>query len=151
MEIRLDDLSGKAIQRLLSIHCAEAIGHSPEGLSHALPIEVLREAAITFWTAWAGASLMGCGAIRELSSVHGEIKSMHTAAIHRRKGVSSAMLRHILEESRRRGYSALSLETHPTEIYAPARALYKQFGFAECGPFGSYIDNPNSYFMTLKL
>jgi hypothetical protein len=29
--------------------------------------------------------------------------------------------------------------------------LYSKYGFEECGPFGSYVDDPNSVFMTKAL
>jgi len=35
--------------------------------------------------------------------------------------------------------------------FAPARALYERFGFVYCEPFGDYIPDPNSMFMTLGL
>lgn len=35
--------------------------------------------------------------------------------------------------------------------FAPARGLYARFGFMLCGPFGDYIEDPNSVFMTREL
>jgi len=35
--------------------------------------------------------------------------------------------------------------------YAPARTLYARFGFVSTGPFGDYVLDPNSCFMTLDL
>jgi len=37
------------------------------------------------------------------------------------------------------------------EAFAPARLLYEEFGFAYCGPFADYVQDPNSVFMTLRL
>ncbi len=34
---------------------------------------------------------------------------------------------------------------------APTHALYRSFGFRECGPFGAYVDNGFSVFMSLPL
>jgi putative acetyltransferase len=61
------------------------------------------------------------------------------------------MLRHILAEAKRRGYRRLSLETGAMPYFEPARRLYAGFGFAPCGPFGSYVLDPNSVFMTREL
>ena len=46
------------------------------------------------------AGLLGCGALRVLSAVHGEVKSMHTAEASRRQGAGSALLRHIIAAAR---------------------------------------------------
>ena len=100
------------------------------------------------WTAWKERDLLGCGALFELDPLHGEIKSMRTARGHLRKGVSSSMLQHIMAEAERRSYTRLSLETGSMEAFAPAHALYTGFGFTLCEPFGSYVLDPNSVFMT---
>ncbi|MEO1275136.1 MAG: GNAT family N-acetyltransferase [Pseudomonadota bacterium] len=68
------------------------------------------------------------GALRDLSALGaaeaGEIKSMHTAAEARGRGIGAALLSHILSEARARGYTALYLETGSNEGYAAARALH---------------------------
>ncbi len=151
MEIRLDDLSGPEIARLLEEHLRGVARHSPPESIHALPLEALRRPDVTFWTAWDGAELLGCGALREIDPRHGEIKSMRTAAAHARRGVASALLRHILDEARRRSYRRLSLETGSMAAFEPARSLYARFGFRACGPFAEYVEDPNSVFMTLEL
>jgi putative acetyltransferase len=60
-------------------------------------------------------------------------------------------MRHILEEAKRRSYRRLSLETGSMDAFAPARSLYARFGFQQCGPFGDYVEDPNSVFMTREL
>jgi putative acetyltransferase len=37
------------------------------------------------------------------------------------------------------------------EAFRPAQRLYESFGFTYCGPFGDYVEDPNSVFMTLRL
>src|SRR4029077_15465380 len=118
---------------------------------HALDLDALRSPGITFWTGWDGDHLLGCGALKELDRVHGEIKSMHTAAAYRGRGVALSLLKHIVEEARSRSYRRLSLETGSRVAFAPARMLYAGFGFVTCGPFGGYILDPNSVFMTFEL
>ena len=100
---------------------------------------------------WEEDDLLGCGALKELDSKHGEIKSMRTALAHRGKGVASRVLEHVLQEARRRGYESLYLETGAMPEFAPARALYLRYGFEVCGPFADYADDPNSVFMTKKV
>jgi putative acetyltransferase len=95
--------------------------------------------------------VLGCAGLRELSSSHGELKSMRTANLHRRRGVGVALLDHVVGAARARGYARVSLETGPTAEFAPARSLYAAYGFRPCGPFGSYAVDEFSVFMTLEL
>jgi len=125
--------------------------HSPPESIHALDLDALRKPEITFWSAWEDGELMGCGAIKELDSRHGEIKSMRTASAHLRKGVAAALLRRMFDEAKRRSYRQLSLETGSTEAFAPAHRLYAAFGFKLCGPFADYVDDPFSVFMTREV
>ncbi len=125
MTIEKDDLSGPEIAALLAEHLASMHRQSPPGSVHALPLDALRRPEITFWSAWENGALLGCGALKELDPHHGEIKSMRTAAGHLRKGVATAMLRHILAAARKRGYSRLSLETGAQSGFEAARQLYR--------------------------
>ena len=106
---------------------------------------------ISFWTIWDEDSLLAIGAIKRLTNDHGEVKSMHTAEAARRRGLGSAMLLHIIANASAGGMSRLSLETGSSDYFRPARVLYKSFGFIECRPFGDYVEDPNSVFMTLDL
>ena len=151
MKIRLDDLSGLQIQALLSEHLRNMYAVTPAESVHALDLERLRSPDITFWTAWEGATLMGCGALRELDRLHGEIKSMRTPEAKRRQGAGRAILNHIVCVARTRGYQRLSLETGAMAAFSPAQKLYESAGFTFCGPFAEYCDDPNSAFMTLVL
>jgi putative acetyltransferase len=151
MHIRVDDLRGPEIAALLATHVAFCRASSPPESTHVLDLDALRAPGITFWSAWDGAELLGCAAVKELDPAHGEVKSMHTAARQRGRGVGLALLRQIVAEARSRGYRRLSLETGSMEAFAPARSLYARFGFAECPPFGDYRLDPNSVFMTIEL
>ena len=151
MNIVEDDLTGGPVLALLERHMAHMRSLSPPESVHALDLSGLRGPEITFWTVWDGADLVGCGALKQIDPAHGEIKSMHTAAEHRGRGVAAAMLAHILAEARRRGYRRLSLETGSMDGFIPARMLYARNGFVECPPFGDYAEDPNSTFMTFVL
>jgi putative acetyltransferase len=76
---------------------------------------------------------------------------MRTVSSHLRKGVAATLMRHILDEAKRRSYERLSLETGSTEPFAPARSLYASFGFRPCRPFADYADDPFSVFMTREI
>jgi putative acetyltransferase len=151
MHIELDNLSRPAVHALLNEHLRGMSSLSPADSVHTLDIAGLRQPDITFWTAWSGFDLLGCGALKELSSTHGEIKSMRTAAEHLRKGVARAVLAHIVDEARRRSYHRLSLETGSMQAFQPAHRLYLEFGFTFCGPFADYIEDPHCVFMTRTL
>ncbi len=151
MEIKVDDLSGPEVRALLEEHLRHMHSVSPPESVHALDLEGLRRPEVTFWTAWEGGELVGCGALKQLDPRHGEVKSMRTAAAHLRKGVAARLLEHILAEAARRGYARLSLETGSQDAFEPARQLYARFGFDYCEPFADYREDPNSVFMTREL
>lgn len=151
MDIKVDDLSGTEIAELLEEHLQDMAVHSPPESIHALDLEKLRKPEITFWSAWEDKELVGCCALKELDSGHGEIKSMRTALSHQRKGVAKKLLQHLFEEAVRRGYTRLSLETGSMQAFQPARKLYENFGFHYCQPFADYREDPNSVFMTKDL
>lgn len=151
MTIRKDDLSGPEIAALLAEHLQCMAEVSPPESCHALNIQKLRQPEITFWSVWQGEELAGCGPLKELDATHAEIKSMRTANAHLRKGVATMLLEHIIQEAKRRGYRRLSLETGAMAFFEPARRLYSRFGFQRCAPFGDYVEDPNSVFMTKEL
>jgi putative acetyltransferase len=151
MRIEIDDLTRPEVLALLNEHLSNMYELSPPESVHALDVSKLRSPGITFWTVWENEALMGCGALKELTPRHGEIKSMRTPAAHRRTGAARAMLAHILAEAKRRKYERLSLETGSSAAFLPAQTLYASAGFTRCDRFGDYPDDPNSVFMTLKL
>jgi len=151
MRIEIDDLTRPQVLALLNEHLTNMYELSPPESVHALDVSKLRGSDITFWTVWEGTELLGCGALKELSPAHGEVKSMRTPQKMRRRGAGRAVLTHIVGVARQRAYQLLSLETGSAEAFLPAQKLYESFGFTYCGPFGDYKDDPNSVFMQLRL
>lgn len=151
MEIVKDNLTGDAIIAFLLEHLADMRSISPPESSHALDVDGLRAADVTFWTVWEGGDLLGCGALKALDAAAGEIKSMRTAPAHRGKGIGATMLEHIISEAKRRQYAWLYLETGSMAAFAPARALYAKYGFRYRAPFAHYREDPNSVFMEKAL
>jgi putative acetyltransferase len=145
------DFSDPRVIDLLEAHLASARAETAPGSAHAMDITGLQSSEISFWTMWDGETLLAVGALKRLSPDHGEVKSMHTARSARGRGVGSAMLRHIIAAARDGGLSRLSLETGSWEYFRPARALYRKHGFVDCPPFGDYVPDPNSVFMSLDL
>lgn len=151
MLIEVDDLTRPEVHALLNEHLQNMHALGPPESVHALDLDKLRQPGITFWSAWEGPLLVGCGALKELDARHAEVKSMRTPAAHRRRGAGRAILSHLIQEARSRGYERLSLETGTVDAFIPAHRLYQSFGFSFCGPFAGYVEDPNSVFMTLAL
>jgi putative acetyltransferase len=148
LKIEVDDLSGPAIADFLDEHVQEMRSITPLESKHALDLDGLRRPEVTFWSMWDGDLLVGCGAIKRLDASHAELKSMRTAPARKRSGVASRLLEHIIAETRRMGFTRLSLETGSAEFFRPARSLYEKFGFTYCKPFADYRLDPHSVFMT---
>ena len=103
---------------------------------------------VTVFSVRADDHLLGIGALRQIDPNHAELKSMHTAAAARGRGVSRALVNHLLAVAAARGVSRVSLECGAGEAFAPARALYAAAGFEPCGPFGDYSATEDNVFMT---
>jgi len=145
------DLDSVDVIDLLRFHFDQMQSTSPPEACHVLPLDGLKDPAVTFWAVRDEGRLVGVGALKELASDHGEVKSMRTAPEALGRGVGSLVLAHIVNEARRRGYARLSLETGNTEPFAAALRLYERDGFVSCGPFGDYQDTPFTRFFTCEL
>jgi len=151
IDILPGDFSDQRVTGLIIHHFTTARAATDICSAHALDIAGLQTLDITLWTAWNEDTLMGVGALKQLTTAHGEVKSMHVLEAMRGRGAGSAILRHIIDAARARGYARLSLETGSMEYFAPARALYRRHGFADCEPFGEYVPDRNSCFLTIEL
>ncbi len=144
-----DDPLAADVQLLLEKHLAFAKGVTPAEDVHALDVAGLLVEDISLFSIRRDGVLLAVGALKQLDSLHAEIKSMHVAAAARGQGVGRAMIDHLVGTARARGYSRVSLETGPMAAFSPARALYASAGFTYCEPFADY--GPRSVCMTLEL
>jgi putative acetyltransferase len=151
MELREGGLDDPRVIDLIAHHLAEARGSTPQDNAHALGAEALRHPDISFWTAWDGETLLGFGALRQLSPEHGEIKSMRTAPDHLRRGVARAILAHLVALARTRGHTRVSLETGTAPMFDAANRMYEAAGFIDGPAFGGYPESPHNRFMTMAL
>ncbi len=153
MDIRIqeDEPTRPECLALLQVHHAHMQAHTSPEKIYALDASGLAAPGMTFWSMWGDGRLIGFGALKELDAAHGEIKSMHTRAAERGRGLGEQMLMHVMAEARARGMTALYLETGAPEGFIPARRLYEKHGFALCGPFGDYTLDPMSVFMSRAL
>ena len=146
-----DGLEGPEVTDLLAFHLAEMHALSPPCKVHAMPVARLRQPDVTFYSAWDGEALAAVGALREIDAARGELKSMRATPAYRGKGAGEAILRHLVAEARRRGYTWLGLETGRPDAYLPARSLYRKHGFSECADFADYIGDAFSLCMIREL
>jgi putative acetyltransferase len=151
LRAHLDDLSSAEVQNLVAEHLQGMHGNSPPGHVHALAIDGLRRPEVTFWSIWEDQMLCGCGALKELDPVSGEIKSMRTRAAYLRRGVGQFVLDEITRTAIDRGYRHLYLETGTGPAFEAAHSLYRRNGFSWCGAFGDYDATDFNVFMAKAL
>ena len=148
MDIREGGLDDPRVVALLDAYFEGLRANTRAESSRLLDHAALRTSDTTFWTAWDGEHLLGCCALKALDAEQGEVKAMRTSEEHLRRGTGAALLSHILGLARARGYRRLSLETGTGPAFEPSYALYRQFGFTDCGPFAAYKEDPHSCFMS---
>lgn len=154
MQLLLANLDDKAVQQLLLEHLEHLRTLSPPESVHALDLNALRAPEIELWTVWQNNQIMGCGALKKLSSENtniAELKSMRTSSLFLRQGVAQVILSHLIEQAKLQGVETLYLETGPAPAFSAALNLYKKNGFEICGPFANYRPDPFSVFMKKNL
>ena len=139
------------VNELLKKHFIELRSVSPEGSTHVLDIDGLKDPSIKFWSLWENNKLVGCGALKFLEKNHGEFKSIRVADEFKKKGIGERIIKHLIEEAKKLKISKLSIETGAGEFFAPARKLFNKFGFKKSEPFAHYKVDPNSCYFSLDL
>lgn len=149
LTVAFDTPNTPDVRALLERHFTLMRAGSPEESCHVMePDTLLERGAVLVAARDELKRVLGIGAMTVIAPGHGELKSMHTAAEARGKGVAQAILTTLVQTARDRSISRLSLETGSADTFAPARALYMRNGFAACEPFGTYVLDPLSVFMT---
>lgn len=151
MIVRPADFHDPQIIALLNTHLTDMHTNTPPGGVYALDLSGLQKPDVSFFGVWSGQTLVGMGALKELSSTTGELKSMRTHADHLRRGVAATMLDHLIATARSRGYKRLSLETGTGPAFEPALALYRGRGFRNGERFGDYEASEFNQFLHLDL
>lgn len=140
------------VDALLAIHVDLMRALSPEESCHVMTASSLRAAgARVFVGRDSAGDAVAVGAFRPLSPDEAELKSMHCRQARRGQGLGRALLTHLIAEARAAGFTRLWLETGSQPPFAAARALYEAAGFVPCPPFGDYVDDPLSTFMTCRV
>ena len=139
------------VNELLLKHFIELKSVSPVGSTHVLDIEGLKDKSIKFWSLWDHGSLLGCGALKFLTKIRGEFKSIRVADNYRKKGYGEKIINNLILKSKNEGIKLISVETGAGEFFKPARKLFLRCGFKLCGPFAHYKDDPNSCYYNIKI
>ncbi len=149
--VRPADLHDPRLAVLVAEHLAEMEPTAPACSRHALTVDQFRDPRVTLWVAEAGSELVGSVALKDLGAGHLELKTMRVSPALRGAGLGRMLLRHALDEARRRGARRVSLETGAAEVFLPARELYRAHGFVDCEPFADYHPDRHSVFLTIAL
>lgn len=148
MKFELEDPDQPEIIQLLAD--GEAYGASlyPTESNHFLDLSALCASNVRFLVARDEGRALGIGAV-VLNNDWAEIKRMWVVPQARGKGLSKAVVTRLEGLARESGAQVLRLETgiHNHE----ALALYQRAGFARCGPFANYREDPLSVFMEKRL
>jgi GNAT superfamily N-acetyltransferase len=144
LRIRHVDPQGVDAMALLREASADARALYPESFaaSDPSPTNGPLPARGVYVVAYVDGQPLACGALRPVDASVAELRRMYVHRDHRRQGLASAVLAHLLGEARRLGYSRLVLETGHRQL--PAMRLYESHGFRRTAPFGDHIDDPTS-------
>ena len=139
------------VHKLLIKHFIELRSVSPEGSTHVLDIDGLKDPSIKFWSLWEKNDLMGSGALKFLDKEHGEFKSIRVSDKFRGNGNGLKVINHLISEAKKLNILRLSLETGSGDFFITARKLFIKSGFEACKPFSHYKNDINSTYMTMLI
>lgn len=142
---------GVDLALLMQRHTEDMHADTPPESIHMMDAGQLAIPEVAFFVLRDAGQPLAMGAFKRIDAGHAEIKSMHVLAEARGRGLSRAMLDHLLTEAKAAGFQRLSLETGIQPTFVAARALYYKAGFVDCPPFEGYSEDPNSVFMTRSL
>ncbi len=136
---------------LFERHTADMHADTPPESIHMMDKAALAAPGIRFFVLRDDGLPVAMGAFKRITASHAEIKSMHVLTEARGRGLSKAILDHLVAKAKADGFTRLSLETGVQPTFVAARALYGRAGFLDCPPFEGYGPDPNSVFMTKAL
>lgn len=76
---------------------------------------------------------VGMGGLRQLPSGNGELVRIYTKPKYRGQGFGKKILEHLIEDSKKRGFKFLNLDTGV--FMKSAQAMYLSHGFRPCEPY----------------
>ncbi|WP_306440157.1 GNAT family N-acetyltransferase [Pandoraea anhela] len=149
VNIALESANQPEVLRLIEALDAYQKPLYPAESHHGIDIGALSKSNVLFAVArQPGAGAIACGAAVMQGDV-AELKRMYTAPAQRGHGIARHLLAFLEVELIARKCSRIVLETG--NLQPEAIALYERCGYAHCGPFGDYLDDPHSVFMKKTL
>lgn len=142
------DFADRRLAAFLQAHLDDLEPTAPPESRHALELTDLQGPGVRLWVGESDGRIVGTAALAAIDEQHEELKSMRTDPLVRARGIASRLLAHVLADASSRGVGRVSLETGSMDFFVPARTFYARAGFVPCPPFGSYVDDPHSTFMT---
>ena len=115
------------------------------------PSDVYGPGAV-FLAAYEGLNAIGCGALRQmvrddvLSPGEAEVKRVYVRPSHRNRGIARQIMEALEALAPSMDYKVLTLETGSLQPFAVR--LYRNMGYSDSDPFGEYIDDPRSVFLS---
>lgn len=147
--IRLESPDQPDVLALIDALDAYQMPLYPAESHHGIDLAALLQPNVRFAVARdADGTALGCGAI-VLGSDWGEIKRMYVSPQARGRGLGRALLAFLERTAQAEGCRCFVLETG--YLQTEAIGLYAASGYAHCGPFGDYVEDPNSLFMIKRL
>ena len=149
--IQQESPTGADLALLFARHTADMHADTPLESIHMMDAADLDVPQVHFFVLRQNGAPIAMGAFKIFEPNHAEIKSMHVLIEHRGRGLSRVILAHLVSAAQAAGVQRLSLETGSQASFTAARVLYEKAGFTECPPFGDYVLDPMSVFMTRTL
>ena len=118
-------------RRLILTGLGEHFGFIDENVNPDLDDIARSYACDVFLLAWRGPHLVGTGALIRAGDGVGRLVRMSVDAAHRREGIGTLLLNHLVEGARALAYRRLVLET--TETWDEVVAFYLRNGFRNRG------------------
>jgi putative acetyltransferase len=98
--------------------------------------------------AWLNTTIVGCIAMRQVNQHICEMKRLYVRSDAQGQGLGRKLIAHLIDESRKIGYSEMRLDVLPE--FKAARHLYAAFGFLPAAPV-SHNPISGTAFLGLKL
>ena len=150
IDIRIVKAGNPKVRPLIELHLSGMISNSPAESVYALDSSGLSAPGVTLFGAFENDMCVSIGAIKTLSSTHGEVKSMRTHLDALGHGHGKAILKHIIKVARQRGWTKLSLETGTGPSFDASHHIYKTHGFEQSGAFSDYLATDFNRFFSLN-
>lgn len=145
MRIRLESPDQPDVLRLIDELDAYQRPLYPAESHHGIDLTALLQPQVLFAVARdAQGRALGCGAM-VLGPACAEVKRMFVSPAARGAGLGSKLLAFLEARAAASGCTRFMLETG--HLQPEALSLYARSGYERCGPFGDYVEDPNSLFM----